>query len=46
MLKLITVDDSDPDFIEYVRPRTSARNKSDTKVGVLSTVYNYKGADT
>ena len=45
-IKLIAVDDSDSDFIEYVKPRTSAGNKANAKVGVLSSVYtNYKGTD-
>lgn len=35
----IAVDDIDPDFIEYIKP------KPKTKVGVLSSVYIYKGAD-
>jgi hypothetical protein len=44
--KLIAVDDSDPDFIEYIRPRNSAGNKAKAKVSVLSSVYDYKGTDT
>jgi hypothetical protein len=44
-IKLIAVNDSDSDFIEYVKPRTSAGNKANAKVGVLSSVYNYKGTD-
>lgn len=39
-IKLILVDDSDPDFIEYVRP------KEKVKVSVFSSMYNYKGTDT
>ena len=44
-IKLIAVDDSDPDSTEYVKPRTSAGNKANAKVGVLSCVYDYKGVD-
>ena len=44
-IKLIAIDDSDPDFIEYIKPRTSAGNKAKAKVGVLFSVYDYKGTD-
>ena len=39
-IKLIAVYDSDPDFIEYVKPKAKA------KVSVFSNVYVYEGADT
>jgi hypothetical protein len=38
-IKLIAVDDSDPDFIEYAKPKVKV------KVGVFSNV-NVGGADT
>jgi hypothetical protein len=44
-IKLIAIDDSDPDFMEYIKPRTSAGNKANAKVGGLSIVYDYKAAD-
>ena len=39
-IKLIAVYDSDPDFIEYHKPKAKAR------VSVFSNVYIYKEADT
>ena len=39
-IKLILVDDSDSNFIEYAKPRPKV------KVGVFSSVYNYMGTDT
>jgi hypothetical protein len=39
-IKLIKVYDSDPDFVEYAKP------KARVKVGVLYSVNIYKGADT
>ena len=39
-IKLILVNDSDPNFIEYAKP------KPKVKVSVFSSVYNYMGTDT
>lgn len=40
VIKLINVYESDPDFVEYAKP------KARVKVGVLYSVNIYKGADT